>query len=557
MEYQVCQQRISKRRPILIVLLAGAFFLGQTELALADETPAVTTNCDRLAADPYDPGRVGPGIPTKSLRMNLHAAEEACQAAVSDQPLTSRFHAYLARTLRLAKKYEAALGEAHIAAGSGSISAMATLGLMAGSGYGMVEDGPEAVKWLLNAAEANHGAAENNLGLMYYLGRAGLKRNFEEAVKWFQRGADHGSPNAQISMSSVYSVGWLRVKDPAQVFLWAMAAAKQGDMVGQTIVGDAYQQGIGVPSDGEKAVFWLRQAAEQGEAHAQTELALNYINGVGITKDYGQAMRWYKAAADQGVGLGAYNVGIMYVEAEAVQRDEIEGLRWFLKAIAGHYLKALDAVASVVASKPESLTWLRNEAHQGNVGAQLTLATMNKEGVGVPKNQNEATKWYLLAAQQGDSLAQQTVSVRYRLGIGVEKDPTMAAKWAEKSARQENILAQVMLAMQYEVGVGVPRNDMQAYKWYLSAAERGSLNAKFHLALLYHAGIGVSRDDIQSCMWASLAASLGHTDAQKLMNTLRRSMSTADFQKAEHLTADWIANYPALLGNEITVMVEE
>lgn len=54
MEHQVCQQRLSKHRPSLILLQAGALVLGEIEFALADESPGVSTNYDRFAADPYD-----------------------------------------------------------------------------------------------------------------------------------------------------------------------------------------------------------------------------------------------------------------------------------------------------------------------------------------------------------------------------------------------------------------------------------------------------------------------------------------------------------------------
>ena len=46
------------------------------------------------------------------------------------------------------------------------------------------------------------------------------------------------------------------------------------------------------------------------------------------------------------------------------------------------------------------------DANQGNVLAQYRIGYMYANGIGVPKNEEEALKWYRLAADQGYASAQ-------------------------------------------------------------------------------------------------------------------------------------------------------
>ncbi|MBR4833377.1 MAG: sel1 repeat family protein [Thermoguttaceae bacterium] len=61
-----------------------------------------------------------------------------------------------------------------------------------------------------------------------YLGGAGVPRDFEEAVRWFQRAAEAGNVEAMCNL------------------------------------GNRYYKGTGIPLDLSKAVYWYRCAAETG-----------------------------------------------------------------------------------------------------------------------------------------------------------------------------------------------------------------------------------------------------------------------------------------------------
>lgn len=58
---------------------------------------SMATRCDRLSADPADPGRIAPGVPDDE--MNAEAAVQACREAVKAEPRSGRLQFQLGRAL--------------------------------------------------------------------------------------------------------------------------------------------------------------------------------------------------------------------------------------------------------------------------------------------------------------------------------------------------------------------------------------------------------------------------------------------------------------------------
>ena len=73
------------------------------------------------------------------------------------------------------------------------------------------KDNAKAEKWCRKAAERGFAEAQNNLGLMYVLGR-GVTQDDVEAVKWFRRAADQGYAAAQYNLDALRRQGRGRVK---------------------------------------------------------------------------------------------------------------------------------------------------------------------------------------------------------------------------------------------------------------------------------------------------------------------------------------------------------
>ena len=61
-------------------------------------------------------------------------------------------------------------------------------------------------KWYRKAAEQGSAEAQNNLGLMFVLGR-GVPQNDAEAVKWYCKAAEQGYAAAQFNLSEMRRQG--------------------------------------------------------------------------------------------------------------------------------------------------------------------------------------------------------------------------------------------------------------------------------------------------------------------------------------------------------------
>jgi TPR repeat protein len=68
------------------------------------------------------------------------------------------------------------------------------------------KDNADAERWYRRAAERGFAEAQNNLGLMYVLGR-GVPQDDAEAVKWFRRAAEQGYAPAQNNLGQMRRQG--------------------------------------------------------------------------------------------------------------------------------------------------------------------------------------------------------------------------------------------------------------------------------------------------------------------------------------------------------------
>ena len=150
-------------RPILLILalaltIAGAAVAGA---AMAQGAGAPFHQCDRLAGNPIDPDRVGPGVPT--FAVNALPAIEACLAALRQYPGEARFEFQLGRAYRQAGDYENAVRWYSAAAEQGYAGAQNSLGVMFSRGEGVAENCSTAAHWFELAAAQAYPAAISNL----------------------------------------------------------------------------------------------------------------------------------------------------------------------------------------------------------------------------------------------------------------------------------------------------------------------------------------------------------------------------------------------------------
>lgn len=128
--------------------------------------------------------------------------------------------------------------------------------------------------------------------------------------------------------------------------------------------------------------------------------------------------------------------------------------------------------------------WLRLSVQQGNALAALKLATLYRDGRGVPADSVEAFRLNRLAAAAHNCDAMYNLAVAYAEGWGTTRDYASAVRWFAQAASQGVTDSQFNLGVMYERGLGVPLSLTDAYKWYLIAAAQGDRQAELRVAAL-------------------------------------------------------------------------
>jgi TPR repeat protein len=136
------------------------------------------------------------------------------------------------------------------------------------TGDGLPHDNKSAVGWVMKAAEGDFVPAQTLIGVYYYGGKEGVRRDDAEALRWFRRSAAHNTT--------------------------------EDDGTAETMIAAMYEEGRGVPQDFGQASIWLLKGAEHGNVDAMSELGAMYENGQGVAVDYEKAVSWYQKAAKAG-----------------------------------------------------------------------------------------------------------------------------------------------------------------------------------------------------------------------------------------------------------------
>ena len=77
-------------------------------------------------------------------------------------------------------------------------------------------------------AEAGDSEAQNYLGVLYYLGW-GVRRNWAEALRWYEKAAKQGDPKAQLNYGLMFHNAYGTGQDMVEAFSWYYAAYRQGN----------------------------------------------------------------------------------------------------------------------------------------------------------------------------------------------------------------------------------------------------------------------------------------------------------------------------------------
>lgn len=304
---------------------------------------------------------------------------------------------------------------------------------------------------LTRKAESGDASAQSMLGLLYAKGLS-VPRDLKKAVSLYEKASARGSATAQFRLAVLYENGNGVAKDLNKAVELYEKSAAGGYAIAQCYLGFLYQNGQGVVQDLAKAALWYQKAVNQEYPAAQTALAELYENGTGVPKNWQKATQLYQAAADHGdktamqalVSLQSKTARV--AKAESLRKDEQDGA--FEEAMAYALKKSPTAT-----DRDQAIKKLTQSSTDGCAESVAILALLARYGTWAPavaRDESAAQELAAIAladgleqrAEDGRANAQVLLALLYQNGLGVETDRNMARDLGLRAAESGTAIAQ-------------------------------------------------------------------------------------------------------------------
>ncbi|MBT3784667.1 sel1 repeat family protein, partial [bacterium] len=253
-----------------------------------------------------------------------------------------------------------------------------------------------------------------------------------------------------------------------------------------------------------------------------------------------------KESARNGDAQAAYELGLYYSDETSAEQNWDYAVYWFFHASLKGHQKSQVALSLLMKqglglpkNEEESNRWLEKAANSGFTPAQVRVAENFERGHGTLRDVKKAIDWYTSAADRGDPNAQTTLCRFYELGEGVEKDLGTAMKLCRIAATNGFAPAQYHLGRLYLERFRDPDDFKMAIHWLHQSAEQGFLDAQTHLATFYREGIGVKRDYNVAKHLLTEAAGSGNARAAYELGNLILDYGSQDAQSSKEAFA-WL-----------------
>ncbi len=251
-----------------------------------------------------------------------------------------------------------------------------------------------------------------------------------------------------------------------------------------------------------------KSLAEDGASGAMYRLATFYRDGIGCEPDRALYLEWLRKAAekDHTAAMAEYADHL----ASEGQKERACGL--YRQAVESGSFDSRRKYSQLVSEGRSGISELRSVlielAQSGfhydecNCGMGFLRTAVTE------KDYSDAAGWFTKAIGHGSIEAVYQLATLYRDGHGIPRDLDRSIKLLEEASRRGHYRAAYDLGRLYDAGTFVVRDREKAFSWYLTGADAGNSSAMFEAARRYEGGIGTVADpDAAAGMYARFAAS--------------------------------------------------
>ncbi|KAL1802315.1 hypothetical protein ACET3Z_030962 [Daucus carota] len=336
-------------------------------------------------------------------------------------------------------------------------------------------------------AQKGNAGAMYKIGIFYYFGLRGLRRDHSKALYWFLKAVEKEEPRSMELLGEIYARGAGVERNYTKALEWLTLASKQQLYSAYNGMGYLYVKGYGVEKKNfTKAKEYFEKAADNDEAGGHYNLGVLYLKGIGVKRDVKVACKYFIIAANAGQPKAFYQLAKMFHTGVGLkknlpmatalyklvaERGPWSSLsRWSLEA----YLKGDVGKAFLLYSRMAELGY---EVAQSNAAWILDKygersMCMGESGfcTDAERHQIAHSLWWQ-ASEQGNEHAALLIGDAYYYGRGTERDYDRAAEAYMHAKSQSNAQAMFNLGYMHEHGQGLPFDLHLAKRYYDQAVE--------------------------------------------------------------------------------------
>lgn len=428
------------------------------------------------------------------------------------------------------------------------------------------KDEKTGLAWLLKAAAQKHADASFLIGVYYYKGDCGLKKDSLTALKWFEKSAEEGAFGGQADAADLNFIAgdtlkaikyWKMVHDhkPPLLYgeikqIWANAAYN---------LGYVSYLGTSIPRDPKTAIAYYIEAAQAGHAYANYLMGVLYQDGSEYTPQNDSiACRYYKAAAQLGdvEGLAAY--GDCCMLGRGMECDSVSAIYWYEQAAKNGHIEAMHVLPFYYFNNQDNdktIQWgVRPEiCDSADVQYNVGAAYWNKEEYDMAElwwkkaaSQNNPDAFWMLYCLydciQNDSVAAfecltkafefqlpeaiSDMGYCYLTGSMVQQDIEKGRELFRQASSMGNGLAFFNLGISYSDKKYIKKPNWElASDYFCKGAEQDDGFSQYQYGCCLQKGKGVKKDKKAAIHWFTLAAQNGSEEAKSQLKKMKVDIS--------------------------------
>lgn len=379
----------------------------------------------------------------------------------------------------------------------------------------------EGLSLLERKAASGDGRACALLGRYHELGK-GVPQSDENAVYFYQKGAEKGDKDALFALSELLREGrGIERNDTLSRDMLSRAAH-----LGHTQAQNEYARRLLERGHDSDARAYFEKALAGGELAAATSLGEIYERGIGVAKDDEKAVSYYEKASKDDL-KAAFRLAVLKGDEArlnlCLEREYPPALYYagmkkrdpilLEKALSHGVEEARLPLGEIYYERKsyERAAELLKRSREGE--AFYLLGNLYKKGV-LPKSHKQAALYFETSSELGYAEGMYALAVCYDTGFGMIRNEETAMRFFAKAASLGQIDSVYELGRHKMYGLGTVRDENEAAKQYLLAADLGHARAAYCYGQCLKEGIGVPKDEKKAISYIEQAANGGFPKAQ-------------------------------------------